>query len=302
MEKRFLFILLVFCTLFSSAQDTLSNEKRIRRNLGIALGAEATLYAATMTGLYFTWYSDFPPSKFHFINDNAEWQQMDKVGHCFTAYSVGKVGYEAMRAAGLDEKRSIWLGGTLGIVFQTSIEIFDGFSQGWGFSWGDMAANTIGDGLFIGQQLLWHEQRISLKYSFHPTEFPQYRPDLLGSNFPKQLIKDYNGQTYWASFNFKSLFLDKESRFPAWLNFAFGYGATGMTGRFENATEYNGVPIPHFDRTRQFYFSLDIDFTKIPTNSTFLKYTFKVLNCFKLPFPAIEYNTQGNWVWHWVYF
>ena len=302
MKNQFLFILLIFCVLSSHAQDTLSNEAKVRRNVGIALGIEAALYAATMTGLYFTWYSDYPPSGFHFFNDNAEWMQMDKGGHCLAAYLIGKGGYEAMRATGLDENRSIWLGGTLGIVFQTSIEIFDGFSQGWGFSWGDMAANTIGNGLFIGQQLLWHEQRISLKYSFHPTKFPQYNPELLGSNFLKQIIKDYNGQTFWASFNIKSLLLDKESRFPAWLNFAFGYSATGMTGRFENVTEYNGAPIPQFDRTRQLYFSFDVDFTKIPTNSNFLKYTFKVLNCFKLPFPAIEYNTQGNWIWHWLYF
>ena len=302
MKNQFLFILLIFCVLSSHAQDTLSNEAKVRRNVGIALGIEAALYAATMTGLYFTWYSDYPPSSFHFFNDNAEWMQMDKGGHCLAAYLIGKGGYEAMRATGLDENRSIWLGGTLGIVFQTSIEIFDGFSQGWGFSWGDMAANTIGNGLFIGQQLLWHEQRISLKYSFHPTKFPQYNPELLGSNFLKQTIKDYNGQTFWASFNIKSLLLDKESHFPAWLNFVFGYSATGMTGRFENVTEYNGAPIPQFDRTRQLYFSFDVDFTKIPTNSNFLKYTFKVLNCFKLPFPAIEYNTQGNWIWHWLYF
>ena len=302
MKNQFLFILLIFCVLSSHAQDTLSNEAKVRRNVGIALGTEAALYAATMTGLYFTWYSDYPPSSFHFFNDNAEWMQMDKGGHCLAAYLIGKGGYEAMRATGLDENRSIWLGGTLGIVFQTSIEIFDGFSQGWGFSWGDMAANTIGNGLFIGQQLLWHEQRISLKYSFHPTKFPQYNPELLGSNFLKQIIKDYNGQTFWASFNIKSLLLDKESHFPAWLNFVFGYSATGMTGRFENVTEYNGAPIPQFDRTRQLYFSFDVDFTKIPTNSNFLKYTFKVLNCFKLPFPAIEYNTQDNWIWHWLYF
>ena len=294
--------LLIISTLSVSAQDTVRDQARIKKNLAIALSCEAGLYAAAMTGLYFTWYSNYPSSTFHFINDNTEWLQMDKAGHCFTAYQVGRGGYEVLRAVGIDEKRSIWFGGTLGIVFQTSIEIFDGFSQGWGFSWGDMAANTIGDGLFIGQQLLWHEQRITLKYSFHPTEFPKYRPDLFGSNFFKQLVEDYNGQTYWVSFNIKSLFLNKESHFPAWLNFAFGYGADGMTGRFENVTEYNGNPIPPFDRTRQFYFSLDVDFTKIPTNSKFLQYTFKVLNIFKLPFPAIEYNTQGNWVWHWLYF
>ena len=165
-----------------------------------------------------------------------------------------------------------------------------------------MAANTLGSAMFIGQQFLWHEQRIVFKYSFHTTEFPEYRPDLLGSNLLQQTLKDYNGQTYWASFNIKSLFLKQDSKFPAWLNFAIGYGATGMTGGFTNPSSYNGKPIPHYDRKRQFFFSFDIDFTRIPTNNKFLKYTFKVLNIFKLPFPAIEINSNGEWIGHLMYF
>jgi len=302
MKKALLAILLIISVLSASAQDTLVDKARVRRNVGIVLGVEAGLYAASMTGLYFAWYADYPQSRFHFYNDNAEWLQMDKMGHGTTSYIVGSFGYELLRDAGLDETRSIWLGGTLGLAFLTTVEVFDGFSDGWGFSWGDMAANTLGCGLFVGQQFLWHEQRITLKYSFHTTEFPDYRPDLLGENFIQQTIKDYNGQTLWASFNIKSLFLNKESKFPAWLNFAFGYGATGMTGGFDNALEHNGIPIPYYDRQRQFFFSLDVDFTKIPTNNKVLKYTFKVLNIFKVPFPAIEYNTGNEWVWHWIYF
>lgn len=302
MKKVTLAILLILSVLTANAQDTLRDKARVRRNVGIVLGAEATLYAASMTGLYFAWYADYPQSKFHFYNDNGEWLQMDKMGHGTTSYLVGSFGYELLRDAGLDETRSIWYGGTLGLAFLTTVEVFDGLSDGWGFSWGDMAANTLGCGLFIGQQFLWHEQRITLKYSFHTTEFADYRPDLLGSNVLQQTIKDYNGQTIWASFNIKSLFLKKESKFPAWLNFAFGYGATGMTGGFDNVLVYNDTPIPPYERQRQFYFSLDVDFTKIPTNNKVLKYTFKVLNIFKMPFPTIEYNTGGDWVWHWIYF
>lgn len=302
MKKALLAILLIFSVLSASSQDTLRDPAKVKRNVKIVIGTELALYAVSMTGLYFAWYADYPQSNFHFYNDNGEWMQMDKIGHGVTSYLVGSFGYEMLRDAGLDEKRSIWLGGTLGLAFLTTVEVFDGFSSEWGFSWGDMAANTLGAGLFIGQQFLWHEQRITLKYSFHTTEFADYRPDVLGSNFLQQTIKDYNGQTYWASFNFKSLFLNKESKFPTWLNFAFGYGATGMTGGYENALEHNGKPIPYYDRKRQFYFSLDVDFTKIPTNNKVLKYTFKVLNIFKLPFPTLEYNTGNQWVWHWIYF
>jgi uncharacterized protein YfiM (DUF2279 family) len=302
MKKALLAILLIFSVLSASSQDTLRDPAKVKRNVKIVVGTELALYAVSMTGLYFAWYADYPQSNFHFYNDNGEWMQMDKIGHGVTSYLVGSFGYEMLRDAGLDEKHSIWLGGTLGLAFLTTVEVFDGFSSEWGFSWGDMAANTLGAGLFIGQQFLWHEQRITLKYSFHTTEFADYRPDVLGSNFLQQTIKDYNGQTYWASFNFKSLFLNKESKFPTWLNFAFGYGATGMTGGYENALEHNGKPIPYYDRQRQFYFSLDVDFTKIPTNNKVLKYTFKVLNIFKVPFPTLEYNTGNQWVWHWIYF
>lgn len=277
-------------------------DKKTRRNIAIVGGVTGGLYAASMTGLYFAWYADYPQSDFHFFNDNAEWLQMDKMGHAATAYNVGMIGYEAFKAAGLDEKRSIWIGGSLGFAFLTTVEIFDGFSDGWGFSWGDMTANAIGAGLFIGQQFLWHEQRIALKYSFHTTKYAQYRPDLLGKNFIEQTIKDYNGITIWASCNFKSLFLNEKSKFPAWLNIAIGYGADGMTGSFENSAEYHGKPIPHFDRNRRFLLSLDIDLTRIPVHNKFWKYTLKVLSFIKIPMPAIEYSTSGEWTGYWLYF
>jgi len=302
MKRAVFAILLTLSVLGASARDTIVDQAKVRRNVKIVLGTEAALYATSMTALYYAWYAGYPQAPFHFHNDNTEWMQMDKMGHAATAYRVGHIGYDALRIAGMDEKRSTWYGGTLGLAFLTTVEVFDGLSEGWGFSWGDMAANVLGSGLFIGQQLLWHEQRIVLKYSFHSTEFPQYNPDLLGENLLQQTIKDYNGISIWASCNIKSLFLKKESRFPAWLNVAFGFGATGMTGGFDNVLEYNGVPIPPFERRQQYYLSLDVDFTRIPTNNKFLQYTFKILNIFKLPFPAVEFNTGNEWVWHWMFF
>lgn len=284
------------------SHETNTLDEKTKRNIAIVGGVTGGLYVASMTGLYFAWYADYPQSDFHFFNDNAEWLQMDKMGHAAAAYNIGMVGYEAFRAAGLDERRSVWIGGTLGFAFLTTVEIFDGFSDGWGFSWGDMTANAVGTGLFIGQQFLWHEQRIALKYSFHTTKYAQYRPDLLGKNFFEQTIKDYNGITIWASCNFKSLFLNEKSKFPAWLNFAIGYGADGMTGSFENPAEYHGKPIPSFERNRRFLLSLDIDLTRIPVRNKFWKYTLKVLSFIKIPMPAIEYITSGKWTGHWLYF
>ena len=299
-----LLLLLFSINVFSQDNVSIQNDSTsiVKRNVGIVMGTEAALYAGSMSGLYFLWYAGYDQSPFHFYNDNAEWLQMDKFGHAMSSYHVGLIGYEALRLTGLNEKKSLLYGAPLGFVFLSTVEIFDGLSAGWGFSWGDMAANALGTGLFMGQQALWHEQRIAMKYSYHNTQFPQYRPDLLGSNLPEKMLKDYNGQTIWLSFNIKSLFLNKESRFPSWINLALGYSAEGMTGGFFNVNQHNGQAIPEFTRTRQFVLSPDIDLTRIPVENKFLKTTLKVLSFIKIPMPALMLDSQGKFSAYWLYF
>ena len=54
---------------------TLNKKKR-----NILLISEATAYTVALVGLNQLWYADYPKSDFHFINDNEEWLQMDKLG------------------------------------------------------------------------------------------------------------------------------------------------------------------------------------------------------------------------------
>lgn len=309
--KKVIVLLLFFIIDFPNsliAQDTINkislftpapsfNKKRLRQ----VEWAAGTAYIASMTGLYSLWYQDYPLKHFHFFDDNDEWLLLDKGGHLASSYIVGKAGIEVLKWTGMEKKKAIWYGGNAGLAFLTSIEIFDGFSDGWGFSVGDFAANVTGPLILIPQELGWDEQRIQLKFSYHPTEFAQYRPDQLGAAFSERFFKDYNGHTYWLSGNIGS-FLSKESRFPKWLSFAVGYGADGMTGAEKNITEYHGKPVPHFNRHQQFYFAPDIDLTKIKTKSAFLKTLFGALNFLKFPLPALEYNKDDKFVFHAVYF
>ena len=276
-------------------------EKINKKRLTAVIATGSALYVGSMIGLYSMWYKDYPQTTFHFINDNNEWLQMDKMGHIFTSYYLGRIGYESLRWSGVNEKKSIWYGGMLGFTFLMTVEIFDGFSAEWGASTGDIIANGLGTALFISQQLAWNEQRFLIKFSFHQTEYPQYRPDLLGKNLIQEIIKDYNGETFWLSGNIHS-FLRKESKFPKWLNVAFGYGAEGMTGATSNPPEYEGQPIPQFDRYRQFYFSFDVDYTRIKTRSKVLKALFTVISFIKIPFPTLEYNTKDGLKFHYLYF
>ena len=147
----------------------------------------------------------------------------------------------------------------------------------------------------IGQELIWNEQRITVKYSFHQTSYSKQRPTTLGENYIQQALKDYNGQTYWLSANIWSF--NRKSSFPKWLNIAVGVGAEGML--YGKTSVSN--PILQ-DPYRQFYLSLDLDLRKINTNSEFLKFIFSVINFIKIPAPTLEINTKGGIKLHYMYF
>lgn len=258
---------------------------------------EASLATVSLVGLNQLWYAEYPRSKFHTFNDNDQWLQMDKMGHVFSSYQIGRIGANILEWSGESEKNQLIYGSTLGLAFLTTVEIFDGFSEEWGFSWGDMLANVSGTGLYVGQELLWKEQRITLKFSFHRTDYAAQRPDVLGNGFVEEMLKDYNGQTYWLSANLHSFF--KESNIPRWLNVAFGYGAEGMlTGNNESVNNL----IINEERRRQYYLSLDVDLTKIKTNSHVLKSVFDVLNVIKVPFPTLELDGKNGLKAHFIYF
>ena len=282
--------MLLFSFKASLAQDTL-NIKRLKT----VIGSEAIIYTGTMIGLSQLWYKNEPSTTFHYFNDNQQWLYMDKVGHAMTSYSIGKTGYEALRWSGVNDKKSILFGGTLGFAFLSSVEVFDGFSKGWGFSLGDMAANFLGSGMFIAQQLGWKDQRILLKYSFYPTDYASKRPNMLGGNFLQQSLKDYNGQTYWLSVNVSS-FLNDESKFPKWFNVAVGYGADGLLGGSDNKFISNNQYFDYSDikRQNQFYLSLDVDITRIKTKNKFVACLFQTFGFIKFPFPALLFEESGN--------
>lgn len=278
---------------FLKPSDTLNKS---RRNAVII--SETVLSAGVLIGLNQLWYADYPKSDFHFINDNAEWLQMDKAGHVFSAYHIGKIGKETLEWSGVSRKNQLIYGATLGFVFLSAVEVMDGYSSNWGASWGDVAANASGTALYVSQELLWKEQRIIPKFSFHTTPYAAVRPNVLGDSWNEQILKDYNGQTYWLSANVHSFF--KQSKIPKWLNVAVGYGAEGMiTG---DEAFVNTVFLPEDERVRQFYFSLDVDLSKIETKSHVLKTIFSVFNTIKIPAPTFEYRADGKVKFRALYF
>lgn len=273
-----------------------------------ATAASVAGYTGSLIALSNAWYKNYEQTPFHFFNDNSDWLQMDKAGHVFSAYTTGKWSMEVWRWAGLSRRQRVWIGGLSGTAFLTVIEVLDGFSSGWGFSIGDLAADLAGSGALIAQEFAWNEQRIQIKFSVHRNNYDdpslaKRANDLFGNRTTERMLKDYNGQTYWASANIRAFF--PKLNVPHWFNIALGYGAEGMFGGTENVTrDSNGIILfnrSDVPRYRQWYLSPDIDLTRIKTKSKFLKATFFLLNSLKFPAPSILFSKKGV-EWKWIQF
>jgi hypothetical protein len=300
--KKFIYLgLLLFCAInLISAQENSffkpSDTLNTKRTSSIYIG-ETIVLGTTLIGLNQLWYSDYPKTSFHFINDNSEWLQMDKLGHFYSTYHLGRFGAEMLKWGGAPKKEQLLYGATLGLVFLTIVEVFDGFSHEWGASTGDMIANASGAGLYVVQEFLWEEQRIIPKFSYHKTHYANLRPNTLGEGFSEEILKDYNGQTYWLSFNLHSFGLKKVV--PKWLNLALGYSGKDMIYGNKQDAFSNGF---YQSPSRQFFFSLDVDLTKIDTNSHFLKTIFSVFNTLKVPAPTLQVGDFNGVKGHFIYF
>lgn len=265
-----------------------------------AVAFTGAYYATSIYVLNQTWYKDKERVPFHFYNDNAGYLQVDKFGHMFGSYVYSYIGYFGLLQLGASRKEALAFGATLGFVLQFPIEIMDGTHEGYGFSWGDIAANTMGSVLVLGQELLFKEQLVKYKFSYWESDYSKNSNGYYGSTSLDRLFKDYNGHTYWFSMPISKLAF--KNHLPPWLNIAVGYGANGMYGEFENISSYNGVAIPETERYRQYLLSLDVDWPRIKTNSKFLKVLFKGMTFVKLPFPTLEYNSKGQFKGYWLYY
>lgn len=289
--KRFA---LAFCSLllnpviaqesFFQPSDSLNN----KRILGVsgALGVSAT---GGMIGLWNLWYKNGESGQWKFVDDSKNWLHMDKVGHAYTAYKLNQTCSDLYNWSGVSELKSRWIGFGYAMGFQTTLELFDGFSSDWGFSWSDMGFNALGSGFYVGQQFLWNEERIIPKFSSTPSKYAELRPEVLGTSFAESVLKDYNGQTYWLSFSPGTF---GENSFPSWLCFSFGYSVDQkIQGDIETYTDISSGISYH--STRELTFSMDIDFSRIPVRKPWLRVLLKQLNYIKVPFPALVINNSG---------
>jgi hypothetical protein len=292
MEVNKALTILFVLPLLASGQTSDTSQHVNKKRLNTLIIGSTVVYGVTLAGLNELWYEDSPKESFHFFNDNAEWKQVDKIGHFYSAYYLSYASSSALRWCNVKPKKSDLIGSIVGFSVMLPIEIMDGFSSSYGASPGDLIANAAGSAFYLGQALLWKEQRILPKFSFHRTEYAAMRPSVLGDGMPSEMFKDYNGQTYWLSVD-----MDKFLRFPKWLNFAVGYGAEGMVHARDEQNIEAGYPPAY----RQYYLSIDFDLRAIKSRSKVVNTLIFFASMIKIPAPTIEFSSKGTKV-HAFYF
>ena len=330
MRLLFTIIFLFLKTSLLISQDSLDRKlhffekapKVDKLRLGLTTAGLSVGFTAASVGLASAWYSKYDRGRFHTFNDWYEWRQYDKLGHLMSTYFESKWVGDLYQWTGVSHRNSVIIGASAGMLFQTTLEFMDGFSKKWGWSWGDVAFNTLGAGAYLGQELAWKEQRIYFKISTHRPKYSkepikafnsnetssldQRAAELYGTSIPELFFKEYNGATIWASVNIASFLNEKPKWLPSWINVAVGYGIENVFGGRRN-TWYNEnlsvfqAPLD-WRRHSQYYLSLDVDFERIKTKSKVLKSVFKVLNVIKVPFPALEFNSLGQFKFKPFYF
>ncbi|MFI5250981.1 MAG: DUF2279 domain-containing protein [Bacteroidota bacterium] len=250
---------------------------------GLMGGAIATIHIYQQNGW---WQNNRAP--FHFQEDLVYGLHVDKIGHFYGAMILTYFIRHTVETADVSESKSLLIGSAGALLFQTYVEVEDGFST-WGFDRVDFASDVGGALWPILQHSYPSLTNYELKFSYIPSDLLN-RPG--GSGFKGQkhlIIDDYEGQTFWLSMKVKNILPESAVYYwPSFLCLSVGYGARDIAGI--NASPY-----------RVYYLSLDYDFTKIiPDSTPLLKHLGEVLNFIHFPAPAVRISPST--IWYGLYF
>lgn len=242
---------------------------------------------------------------FHFKQQNAWWKdkrgpfnirddwdyacQLDKIGHFYGGMITTKTVMECYYWTGLDRRTSLWIGAACGALWQTYVEVEDGFSKEWGFSPTDFLSDVLGAFYPVAQEYWDPLKAINLKLSYLPSS------DLKTGTWKRNrfvkkdtFIDDYQGQMFWLTFNVNYFLPDKYKNYwPEWLQIALGYGLSNWDGD----EEYMGRHVTD----RELWLSFDYDLEKLPGDGELLRLLKKLFNQFHFPAPAVRLTPSPIW-------
>ena len=290
-------------------------------------GTVAALDAVAMVGLASIWYDGTERTSFHFYSqsDNVtgkgetgdgwldDWHtfaQQDKMGHVWTSWQITRIAGGYGRWAGLSPAQAGLFGGVVSTVFQTQIEISDGFSEAYGFSRTDALANLVGS--TVGGLKVAYPKRLdwfAAKYSYNPSPYYGTRTTGVDGGGPLgylgNAIKDYDGATFWLTVRPEELLEGRARRlWPDWLGLSAGYGGDGIAHAISGLDYPDSPPdnppdgFGEYEHRREFYIGPDLDFLHTLELPQPFQAVARALSFIRLPAPALQVAPEVEW--HWV--
>lgn len=259
------------------------------------------LYVSTLLALFYAWYQVDTSVPFHWFDDSKGWLFVDKFGHFYTTFIECGILLGLWRWTGVSKRTCLLISVYVAMMAQSSYEIFDGMSAGYGASISDIYANLAGAFVFLVQHLAFNRLLLTSKFSFHTTAFAHLRPAFFGDSIFQQILKDYNGQTYWFTLDFNGLL--KRNILPSWLFLTVGYGGDGMLGGDDNIwTDKSGQVHDYSSTLRSSRVVFSFDFNWEMVSHPWLKRTLLIFNYIKFPAPALEVHLVKGVRFYWLYF
>ena len=271
-KNLFLFILLLPAIIYPQRDSAKIDYLKLSILSGATLGGIIYGYALQDE----MWWKG-EKSVFH-SNWTQDWNYAlcsDKYGHFYFGHLISTIYSDAFYWSGFKRSTSNYLAFGWTFTYQTFLEIRDGFSKNYGFSWGDFVANTLGASVIVLEDQLPTLKDFDFKISYFPSE-------RFKSDSHSYIIDDYESTYNWISYDIENILPKSISEYwPEFVNLAIGHSVKNLD---------------HSYRDHEFYLSLDWDIEDLPGDSKFLKSLKKYLNLYHFPAPAIR--IYPNVVWY----
>lgn len=216
-------------------------------------------------------------SRFH-VNAEQDYYyalNADKIGHAYFAGAAATVYSDLMYWCGMDSVTAAWTGFGVAMTYQTYIEIRDGFSADYGFSWGDLSADLLGASIPIAKHYLPCLRDFDLQISFYPSS-------AFTSGGYNSIIDDYQSTAHWLAFHpHRLLSRSWQEWYPPWLGLAIGHSVNNLN----SAT----------GGQHRFFVSLDFNVAHIQGLPSWLQDVLRTIHLYHLPAPAVQVYPTVVW-------
>ncbi len=175
----------------------------------LSLGGLGVVHAAVYTWAYFAWYKGRKKTDELIFRDEGYFSLdtyaggADKFGHMWSNYALNRITAEVLMAGGWTPAAASLISTVATSTFFVLIEFKDGYHAGFGFSWGDMLFNTMGEALAVVMvNYPAVDEMFDFRVEYNPTDL--YLEKLYNDGVV-DAAEDYSGQTFILAYHLGSI-------------------------------------------------------------------------------------------------